>query len=565
MTARPELFDPFGLSNSVLRLAQSWAHDPTRFTQGMNDAGIQLSRSWLDEMNRMTQEQARSDAVEFEDQNQRVKTWCIDTARRNQRLLRAGHGIWSSWIRKAIADAPALDSADRERCHFWFDQFLGAVAPSNLFWANPGAVQRCLDTDGESIGQGYSNWMRDLRERNGLVATVDRERFKVGVNVAATPGRVVHRNRLLELIQYTPSTTQVHQIPIVFIPPWINKFYILDLAPERSMIAWLRDQGFRVFTVSWRNPDASMQDLGFEDYAIHGALDAIEAARSIAGTEAVHAVGFCIGGTALASLMAWLSADDQLDDRGQRTSPVAHWTLFNTLVDFSNPGELAHFTSPSAVACAETLMEREGYLDGSITETVFRLLRPDSLIWHHAVRNYLYGDTPSQSDVLYWNSDSTRLTKRMLTFYLREFYLNNALVSERRLTLAGRTIQLETIEQPLYVVGCVQDHITPWTETFRIREHLPASICFTLSSEGHIAGILNPPSAKSKRQFWSDDVPPGTEASDWLAAQACQRGSWWPHWAEWLAARCGPLVTATALGSEAHPLLDEAPGTYVMG
>jgi polyhydroxyalkanoate synthase len=563
MIPNPEHLDPLLVSTSFLKLAQSWSHDPADLPRRLSEAAVKINRSVVEEMGRALNDPSSPHGADTKQGVEGRQAWYLDAAKRNHRVLRDSHAAWSEWMNAFIADAPGLDDDHRERCRFWTGQLSGALAPSNFLWANPGAVQRCLQTGGESLGKGYANWLRDQQESKGLVATVDRDRFQVGVNLAATPGAVVHRNRLMELIQYAPSTDQVSQTPIVFIQPWINKYYILDLAPERSLMAWLRDQGFTVFSISWKNPDSAMQDLGFEDYVLEGALEAIETARSIAGTESVHAVGFCIGGTALASLMAWLSDPAARANDERPASPVAHWTLFTTLVDFSNPGELERFTSEGAVQSAETLMERDGYLDGSVTETVFRLLRADSLIWHHAVRNYLYGDAPSRSDVLYWNSDSTRLPRRMLSFYLRELYLNNRLVSEQGLTLAGRQLRLSNIEQPLYAVGCIQDHIAPWTEVFRIRDHLRVPIRFSLSSEGHVAGIVNPPSAKSRRRYWSSDVAPGLAPDDWFTAQTPLQGSWWTDWAGWLSNRCGPQVSPPSLGTAEHPVLCAAPGAYV--
>jgi polyhydroxyalkanoate synthase len=564
MIANSEHWDPLLVSTSFLRLAQSWSYDPAGLPRRLSEAAVKINRSVVDEMGRALNDLSIPHGADPKQGIEDGQAWYLEAAKRNHRVLRDSHAAWSDWMDAFIADAPGLDDDHRERCRFWSGQLAGALAPSNFFWANPGAVQRCLQTGGESISKGYANWLRDQQESKGLVATVDRDRFQVGVDLAATPGVVVHRNRLMELIQYAPSTDQVFETPIVFIQPWINKYYILDLAPERSLMAWLRDQGFTVFSISWKNPDSAMQDVGFEDYVLEGALEAIETARSIAGTKSVHAVGFCIGGTALASLMAWLS-DPAAQANGDRPAcPVAHWTLFTTLVDFSNPGELERFTSEGAVESAETLMERDGYLDGSVTETVFRLLRSDSLIWHHAVRNYLYGDAPSRSDVLYWNSDSTRLPRRMLSFYLRELYLNNRLVSDQGLTLAGRQLRLSNIEQPLYAVGCVQDHIAPWTEVFRVRDHVRVPIRFSLSSEGHVAGIVNPPSAKSRRRYWSGDVMPGLTSDDWLTAQTPLQGSWWTDWAAWLSNRCGPQVSPPSLGTADHPAMCAAPGTYVL-
>jgi len=522
-----------------------------------------MNRSVLDEIGRSMRAKPSDDPSASKEGTAALQAWLLETARRNQRILRENHAEWSKWMHGCVQDAPGLDESDKERCRFWSEQMTHALEPTNFFWSNPGAVKRWIDTHGESLGQGYANWLKDQLQSNGMVATVDRSLLEVGVDLAVTPGVVVRRNRVMELIQYAPRTETVFQTPIVFIQPWINKYYILDLSPGRSMVEWLCDQGFTVFMVSWKNPDASMQDLGYDAYVLEGALDAIETAREITGVDAVHAVGFCIGGTALSTLMAWLSDPAWVGKDTDAACPVKDWTLLTTLVDFSSPGDLRVFIDESSVALAETLMERDGFLDARVTESVFRLLRSESLIWPFAVRSYLYGDAPAQSDVLHWNSDSTRLAKRMLSFYLREFYLNNRLVSEEGLALAGRLARLGNIAQPLYAVGCVQDHIAPWMQAFRIRDHLRCPVRFTLSSEGHVAGIVNPPSPKSRRRFWTGEIVPGTAPDDWLAGREPLQGSWWTDWSDWLATRCGPQVPPPSLGTATHPVLSLAPGTYV--
>ncbi|MGI9381640.1 MAG: PHA/PHB synthase family protein [Methyloligellaceae bacterium] len=493
-----------------------------------------------------------------------LQTRCIEAARRNNKLLRAFQTSWSDRIDDHCAQT--FEAEDRqELCRFWGRQMAAALAPENFLWANPAAVKRLFDTEGESLSTGHANWLRDAQEANRMAALADRGSFQVGETLAVTPGAVVYRNRLMELIQYAPTTRSVHETPLVFIQPWINKYYILDLTPANSMLAWLRDQGFLVFTVSWKNPDSSMRDVGFEDYVFDGALEAVERVRDITGRRAVHAVGFCIGGTALASLLAWLSNPVANPSRGAfGRSPVAHWTLLASLVDFSDPGELGLLVNADTLRMAEALMEQEGFLDAAVSEFAFRLLRSDRLIWQPAARSYLFGYAPPKSDVLYWNSDATRLPERMLSFYLRAFYIDNRLASPAGLEMKGRRLDLGDISQPLYLVGCIQDHISPWTQSLRIRDLVKSPMRFALSSEGHIAGIVNPPSQKSRRRFWAAPVEPPTDPLAWLAARDPQQGSWWPDWARWLAARCGPQVPAPDLGSEAYPPLCPAPGRYVL-
>jgi len=398
-----------------------------------------------------------------------------------------------------------------------------------------------------------------------MVSTVDRGSFEVGRNLAVTPGAVVYRNPLMELLQYAPTTDKVHEIPIVFIQPWINKYYILDLSPANSLMAWLRDRGFSVFTVSWKNPGPEMRDVGFDDYVFDGALEAVERVRAIAGTSSVHAVGFCIGGTALATLLAWLSNPAAATGATRPAGfPIAHWTLLASLVDFSHPGEPKLLLDAASLCFAEAWAERQGVLDGAMSELAFRLLRSDGLVWHPAVRRYLFGEGPPKSDLLYWNSDSTRLPKRMLSYYLREFYINNRLVSGAGMEMKGRRLDLGDVSQPLYLVGCIQDHICPWQQTLRIRDFVKGPVRFALSSEGHIAGIVNPPSKKSRRRYWVADIEGNVDPQAWLGGREACSGSWWSDWAQWLAERCGPQVPAPEIGSAEYPPLGPAPGDYVL-
>ncbi len=498
------------------------------------------------------------------DASQEFQASCIAAAKFYNGMLRELHSAWSGWVADSCA-VPGATEQDQERFRFWARQMAAAWAPENFLWANAGAVKRFFETNGESLTAGYANWRRDAQESNGMVTTVDRGSFGVGRNLAVTPGAVVYRNHLMELLQYAPTTDTVHEVPILFIQPWINKYYILDLSPANSMMAWLRDRGFSVFTVSWKNPGSEMADVGLDDYVFSGALEAVERVRDIAGTSSIHAVGFCIGGTALAVLLAWLS------NRAATTSEtkhngfsVAHWTLLASLVDFSNPGEPGLLVDAGTLRFAEALADGPGFLDGAVSELAFRLLRSDGLVWHPAVRRYLFGEGPPKSDVLYWNSDSTRLPKRMLSYYLREFYVNNRLVSGGGMEMRGRRLDLGDISQPLYLLGCVQDHICPWRQALKIREFLNGPVRFALSSEGHIAGILNPPSNKSRRRYWVADVEPGLDPQEWLEARQPLQGSWWSDWAQWLAERCGPQVAAPELGSAENPPLCPAPGEYVL-
>ena len=363
----------------------------------------------------------------------------------------------------------------------------------------------------------------------------------------------------MELIQYAPRTETTFPIPIILIQPWINKYYILDMTEEKSLVAYLLKQGFTVFVVSWKNPSSDMSNVTFEDYMLRGALKAIEVAREICGAEQVHAAGYCIGGTVLSALLAYLN-------KGPRdvAVPVRDFTLFATLIDFSSPGELEVLVTEEFVKIIEETIQKDGYLDKKYMAAAFRALRPNNLIWHYYVHNYLRGEVPPKSDYLFWNSDSTRLPAAMCSYYLREFYLNNNLVKEDKLHLGNRPINLRRIGQPLYLVGTEQDHICPWKEAFKIFGLVSGPKRFALSDEGHITGIVNPPSARSRRKCWVSDINGAAGPDEWLSEQQEQLGSWWPDWVRWLMEKSGERAEPPGMGSDKYNVLQKAPGSYVL-
>jgi polyhydroxyalkanoate synthase len=467
------------------------------------------------------------------------------------------HAMAAEWSRSLVEDAPGLDRADREKCGFWVSQLMSSLSPNNFFWTNPGAVQRYLSSEGQSLEKGMANAVDDLQRQDQLTRLVDEASFRIGENIAATPGSVVFRNELLELIQYHPQTETCIQTPIVLIQPWINKYYIFDLSPHNSFVRYLVDQGFPVFITSWKNPTSDMHRVSFADYLFRGIQPAIEAARSICSASAVHAAGYCIGGTALASMMAWYNA-------GKDDVPIASWSLFSTLVDFSHPGTLGVFTDEAGIETTERLMAGSGYLDARYISLVFRLLKPESLIWRSAANNYLHGQPPPKSDMLFWNSDSTRLPERMCSEYLRDFYLSNRLSRPGELAYGHRPIDLGSIEQPAWIVGCEQDHISPWEGTHRTCGLLSCPVTYVLANEGHIVGIVNPPSARSRKKYRVGPSDHSLDAQAWRSKQEVRQGSWWPGWTEWLTERSEAWGEPPPVGNPSYPNLGPAPGTYVL-
>jgi polyhydroxyalkanoate synthase len=343
----------------------------------------------------------------------------------------------------------------------------------------------------------------------------------------------------------------------VIVAPWINKYYILDLDAQKSLVRFLVSRGFTVFMTSWKNPGPEARDWGLEDYMLEGVLRAVEVAREITGAERVHAAGYCVGGTILTALMAWLNRDGA-------PPPIAHFTLLTALADFAAPGDIEFFIDGDSLEYLEGLMERTGYLDGGAMAWSFRMLRSNGLIWHYVVHGYLYGEAPPPLDVLYWNTDTTRLPARMHATYLRECYIKNALVQADGLTIGGRGIDLGRIDQPLYMVGTEQDHIAPWKETFKLCRIVQGPVRYVLATSGHIMGVVSPPVDPPKRRYWVGDTEGHRDPEAWRAALPKVTGSWWEDWAGWLGERCGPMVPPPTLGSTRHPVLADAPGTYVL-
>ncbi len=360
-------------------------------------------------------------------------------------------------------ETPGLSDKERRRSAFWLRNWLNMVAPTNFFWLNPVAMRRFVETNGESLKQGWEYFQRDLKARNILM--VDPESFTVGKDLATTPGKVVFRNRLVELIHYEPTTEKVRAMPIVIVTPWINKFYILDLTAKKSMVKYLTDQGFSVFITSWKNPGEDMADVRFDDYLLEGVNEVVRVASEFCKQPKVHLVGYCIGGTLVSTYMAW--ANKRF---GKEQMPVAHWTLFTTLTDFSHPGDIDVFIDEACIGALEESMAKKGYLDGNDMAGSFRMLRSNPLIWHYWEHSYLLGEPLPPFDVLFWNVDSTRMPQAMHSYYLREMYLNNNLIKRDKLTIAGESIDLDDIVQPLYAVTAEDDHIAPWKQCYRIRK-----------------------------------------------------------------------------------------------
>jgi len=472
--------------------------------------------------------------------------------------LKQGYLLATKAVLRSIDEAEGIDEATRRRVKFFAKQFCDAMSPTNVPWFNPDVLEETLRTGGANFRRGLENLHEDARENAGRPALVDQSAFEVGRNVATTPGKVVYRNELIELIQYAPTQPQVYARPLIVVPPWINKFYILDLQPANSFVKYATDAGRNVFVVSWRNPDASLAELGWADYLRLGPLTAARVAANITGTEDVDAIGYCIGGTLLASGLAYLAR--------MGASLIRSATFFAALVDFADPGEVMAFVSHEALAHIDERMEREGVLGGREMADTFSMLRANDLIWGVAVNRYLLGKDAPAFDLLFWNDDATRIPRTLHSYYLRRMYVQNDLVRPDTLEVDGVPLDLRRVTVPIYCVATSEDHIAPWRSVYAMARHVGGETTFRLGASGHIAGIISPP-GKKKAQWWGP--PPGTpnppSADAWLEAAPKHDGSWWPDWAAWLAERSPDTVPAPErLGNDAYPPLADAPGTYVL-
>jgi polyhydroxyalkanoate synthase len=546
--------DPLGMAAPIVHAQLAWLAHP----QELSDRWTRLSSElWLLQWHAWRRAVGLKDPDPVrpheDDERFRDPVW---TESANWDIVKESYLELTRHVQDMLYATPGLAGKERRRAAFWWRNWLNAMAPTNFLWTNPVAMRIALETHGQSLVDGWRNFLADLQ--NGSVRMTGPEDFSVGRNLATTPGSVVFRNRLLEVIHYAPTCGEVSARPVVIVTPWINKFYILDLTSRKSMIRYLLDQGLDVFITSWKNPGPEMRDVGFDDYLTEGVHQLVECARRFTGAKQVHAVGYCIGGTALATYMAWANRRYAPDE-----VPVGDWTLLTTLVDFHKPGDIEVFIDEASVRFIQADMARKGYLDGKQMAAAFRLLRSNSLIWHYIVHGWLYGKTPPPFDVLYWNMDTTRMPARMHSWYLEELYLHNRLIQPDALTVAGEPIDLGRITQPLYAVSAQDDHIAPWHQTFRINNFVTAPKRFVLSSSGHILGIVNPPVSPPKRRYWVGEAHKAERDEDWRARAAECPGSWWEDWMAWLKPRLGEQVAARPAASEAMPSLGDAPGSYV--
>jgi polyhydroxyalkanoate synthase len=463
--------------------------------------------------------------------------------------------ILTRWLDEVLENAEGLDERTRQRAAFYIKQLASALSPSNFPFTNPEVLRETLASSGKNLVQGMANLAHDIEGSSGDLVNIsqtDVKAFEVGRNVATAPGKVIFQNELVQLIQYSPSTDTVHERPLLIVPPWINKFYILDLTAPKSFIRYMVGKGFTVFVVSWVNPDQRFAHKTFEDYMTEGLLAATDAVKRETGTDKVNVIGYCVGGTLLGTTLAYLAA------RGEE--PFSSATFFAAQVDFTKAGDLMLFIDDTQLKALEEMMAERGYLDGSRMATVFNLLRPKDLIWPYIVNNYMLGKKPFPFDLLYWNQDSTRMTPANHNFYLREFYHENKL-ARGQMTIGGIKLDLAKVKLPIYELCAKEDHIAPAKSVFIGSRLFGGPVTYVVAGSGHIAGVINPPGEKMKYQYWTNDKKTATLEA-WFESAKEHPGSWWPHYAEWLAQHSGDKVPAPKPGARLG-VIEDAPGSYV--
>ena len=456
-----------------------------------------------------------------------------------------------------LAEAVEGDAKTRARLRFAVEQWMAATAPSNFLALNAEAQQKAIASKGESIARGIQNLLHDMKQ--GHLSMTDESVFEVGKNVATTEGAVVFENEFFQLLEYKPLTATVYEKPFLLVPPCINKFYILDLQPDNSLIRYAVSQGHRTFVVSWRNPDESMSGKTWDDYIEHAAIKAIEVVQEITGAKTINALGFCVGGTILGTALAVLAA------RGEK--PVTSLTLLTSLLDFTDTGILDIFIDENSVKYREAEMGKGGLLKGQDLAATFSFLRPNDLVWNYVVGNYLKGETPPPFDLLYWNSDSTNLPGPFYAWYLRNTYFENNLIKPGKTVVCGQKVDLGKLDMPVYIYGSREDHIVPIGGAYASTQQLPGKKRFVMGASGHIAGVINPP-AKKKRSYWTNDkLPQGkfpAEQAEWQKNAAEHPGSWWTDWSDWLKGHAGKQIAAPkGYGGRQHKKIEPAPGRYV--
>ncbi len=544
--------NPLAIGTAFLEMTARMMSDPSRLVQG------QLSL-WSDYLTLWQRTAQRFFGGPTEpliepapgDRRFRDAAWTDNTL---FDFIKQSYLLSARWMQGAVHDVEGVDQRTARKIDFYTRQFVDAIAPSNFLMTNPEALRATIESRGENLLNGLQNLLDDLERGKGRLAIkmTDMEAFRIGKNIAVTPGKVVYQNDLMQLIQYDPTTVNAKRRPLLIIPPWINKFYILDLRPNNSFIRWAVSQGHTVFVISWVNPDERLAAKEFTDYMLEGPLAALDAIEAATGERDANVIGYCLGGTLLASTLAFMAV--------KRDNRIKSATYLVTMVDFAEAGELAVFIDEEQLSALEERMSAKGYLEGRDMATTFNMLRANDLIWSFVVNNYLLGKSPFPFDLLYWNADSTRMPAAMHGFYLRNMYQENLLVKPGGISLDGVPIDLRKITTPSFLLSTREDHIAPWRSTYAATQLYKGPVKFVLSASGHIAGVVNPPGGKYGH--WENDSNPPT-AEEWLATATARPDSWWPSWEHWVSHYADGEVPARHPGDGKLKPIEDAPGSYV--
>jgi polyhydroxyalkanoate synthase len=547
--------DPANIGKAFMDMTAKLMANPAGLVQAQIGFWQDYMTLWQNTARKMMGMESAEPVIEADPKDKRFK----DAAWKESEVfdfIKQTYLLSARYVQDVVGRADGLDRKTAQKVDFYSRQFMDAMSPSNFLMTNPEVLRRTAETGGENLLRGLNNLLSDLERGHGKLSVkmTDMDAFKVGDNIGVSPGKVVFQNELMQLIQYSPSTETVLKRPLLIVPPWINKFYILDLRPRNSLVRYAVSQGHTVFMVSWVNPDEALADKGFDDYMHEGILAALGAIETATGERDVNAIGYCLGGTLLATTLAWMKA------RGDNRIKSA--TFFVTMMDFSEAGELGVFIDEEQLKGLEDRMDKRGYLEGRDMAQTFNMLRANDLIWSFVVNNYLMGKEPFEFDLLYWNSDATRMPAKMHSFYLRNMYQANKLAEPGGITIDGESIDLGKIDIPAYFLSTREDHIAPWKSTYQGTQLLHGKTRFVLAASGHIAGVVNPPEGGKYSHWVSTELPASPD--EWFKGATEMAGSWWPDWQRWVAAIDNDHVPARIPGESALGSIEEAPGRYVL-
>lgn len=550
--------DPSNIGSAFLEMTAHMMADPGKLVQAQMNLWQDYMNLWQSTTRRMLGEPAEP-VIEPESGDRRFKDADWDE---NQLFdfIKQSYLLSARWMQSTVSEVEGMDTKTAKKVDFYTRQFADAMAPSNFVMTNPEVLRATMESGGENLVHGLENLLEDIERGKGRLAIkmTDTEAFELGRDIAVTPGKVVFQTDLMQLIQYAPTTDKVHKRPLLIIPPWINKYYILDLREKNSFVRWATEEGFTVFIVSWVNPDERLGSKTFDDYMVEGPLAAFDAIEKATGEAEINVIGYCLGGTLLASTLAYMAV--------KKDTRVKSATFLTTMTEFTESGELGVFIDEEQLTALEEKMITKGYLDGSHMATTFNMLRANDLIWSFVVNNYLLGKDPFPFDLLYWNSDSTRMPAAMHIFYLRKMYQENLLAKPGGIKLKGVPIDLGKIKTPAFILSTKEDHIAPWKSTYAATQLFSGPTRFVLAASGHIAGVVNPP-ASGKYSHWTSpkNSAPKNPVSpdDWLNDAEEHTGSWWPEWSKWIGKFAGGKVAARVPGDGKLKIVEDAPGSYV--